>query len=242
MSSLNTNSTVAQWVAENPQTAAIFEELQIDYCCGGGISLSEACEQLQVDVNEVLSRLREAIDDPGQTSTENWVTAPLRELCDHIEATHHAYLRKELPRLTGCIEKVVNAHGANHPYLEQLQHVVGSLRAELELHMMKEERILFPAIRQMEQASTQTQFPFGSVANPIHMMEDEHEHAGTALARIRELTGGYQLPQDACPTFSVMMDSLQCLEGDLHRHIHKENFVLFPRAQQLESSMASSLG
>ncbi len=238
MSTLNAKSTVAQWVSENPQTAKVFEELQIDYCCGGGIALAEACEKKQLDANEVLSHLQQIAGDPSHESRENWLEVRLGELCDHIETTHHAYLRNELPRLAKLIGKVVDAHGASHPGLRQLQQVFSELRAELEPHMMKEERILFPAIRQLEEATAQPSFPFGTVVNPISMMEHEHDAAGNALARIRDVTNGFQPPDDACNTYRIMLDALQRLGRDLQRHIHKENFILFPKARKLESSLS----
>ena len=240
MQSLDTQSTVAQWVAEHPQTSRLFEQLKIDYCCGGSIALAEACEKQKLNADEVLAQLTDCVADPQQEPVENWQTASLGALCDHIEQTHHAYLRQELPRLTGLVDKVNNAHGANHPKLAQLQQVFAELRSELEPHMFKEEQILFPAIRQLEAAATQPSFPFGTVANPIRMMEHEHDNAGGALSRIRELTDDFVPPDDACNTYRVMLDSLHQLEQDLHQHIHKENNILFPRAQELESSLSNA--
>ena len=239
MSTLNANSTVAQWVAEYPQTARVFEQFKIDYCCGGGNSLGDACAKKKLDANDIIAQLTEVVADPQHDSAENWLNAPLMELCDHIESTHHAYLREELPRLTGLVEKVVNAHASKHAELVDLGQVFAELRAELEPHMFKEEQVLFPAIRQLEQAASRPRFPFGTVANPIRMMEHEHDTAGNALSRIRELTNDFMPPEGACNTYRVMLDTLQRLEIDLHQHIHKENFILFLRAQELESSMAA---
>ena len=236
MSTLSTSSTVAEWVAEHPQTARVFEELQIDYCCGGGIALGEVCGKKEIDANNVVARLMELVANARHEPTENWLESPLTNLCDHIEETHHAYLREELPRLSGLVDKVVNAHGSKRPELVDLKQVFAALRAELEPHMFKEEQILFPAIRKMEDAANRPSFPFGTVANPIRMMEHEHDAAGNALAQIRELTDGFEPPEGACNTYRVMLDSLRRLEGDLHQHIHKENFILFPRSQKLEAS------
>ena len=127
MTMLDTNSTVAQWVSEYPQTARVFEELQIDYCCGGGRTLSQACETKQLDANTVMAQLARAVADPQQETTENWLDAELADLCDHIQETHHTYLREELPRLTGLVDKVVAAHGENHPELPELQQVFAAL-------------------------------------------------------------------------------------------------------------------
>ena len=237
MSTLDANSTVAAWVCEHPQTARVFEELQIDYCCGGGMALTDACTKQQLDVESVVSRLTQAIAAPPRESTENWTQAGLKDLCEHIQSTHHTYLRDELPRLTRLIDKVVAAHGEEHPELNELRKVFDLMHAELELHMHKEERILFPAIGQMEHAASLPSFPFGTVANPIRMMEHEHDAAGEALARMRELTGGYQSPADACSAYREMLDSLRQLEQDMHQHVHKENNILFPRAEKLEAAL-----
>jgi regulator of cell morphogenesis and NO signaling len=129
-------------------------------------------------------------------------------------------------------------HGENHPELHQVKQAFAELRAELEPHMFKEERILFPAIRMLEQSESPPAFPFGAVANPIRMMELEHDHAGDALERIRTLTGDYRIPEGACNTYRAMLARLQTLEQDMHLHVHKENNILFPRAIELESSPA----
>jgi regulator of cell morphogenesis and NO signaling len=241
MSTLDTNSTVAQWVSEYPQTAPVFEELQIDYCCGGNIVLAEACGSRQLDPNAIVAKLARTVADPMQEPADNWTESALADLCEHIQTTHHAYLRQELPRLSGLVDKVLAAHGGKHPELKELQQVFASLRAELEPHMFKEEQILFPAIRQMERTASQPNFPFGTVANPIRMMEHEHEAAGNALGRIRELTNGFLPPEGACNTYRVMLDALAQLEHDTHQHIHKENNILFPRAQQLEASLTQPM-
>ena len=240
MTTLDTNSTVAQWVSEFPQTSRLFEQLQIDYCCGGNVVLGEACQRQRLDAEDIVVQLTQFAADPQHEAAENWLQSGLSNLCNHIEQTHHEYLRQELPRLTDLVDKVVKAHGEHHPKLRELQRVFAALRNELEPHMFKEEQILFPAIRQLEAAANRPSFPFGTVANPIRMMEHEHDNAGSALASLRELTDEFRPPKDACNTYRVMLDSLDQLEKDLHQHIHKENNILFPRAQALESSLNST--
>lgn len=235
MSQVNLNSSVGSWVAAYPQVSRIFESLQIDYCCGGERSLEQACRDRGLDPREIVQQFEQAISDDGP-SPENWLDAPLAELCDHIEQTHHAYLKRELPRLAELVAKVAQAHAENHPELTTIQQVFASLRAELEPHMFKEEHILFPAIRKMEQSSGDPRFPFGSVANPIRMMEYEHDNAGAGLERIHSLTGGYAVAPDACNSYRAMLDGLRQLEQDMHQHVHKENNILFPRAIQLEAA------
>jgi regulator of cell morphogenesis and NO signaling len=235
MTQVNLKTSVGQWVAEHPRTSRVFESLQIDYCCGGGKSLEQACLDKTLDPPQVVGELEQAIAG-DEESSEDWLNAPLTELCDHIEETHHAYLKIELPRLTEMISKVVNAHSQSHAELPKLQQVFAELRAELEPHMFKEERILFPAIRQLEQSAESPSFPFGTVANPIGMMEHEHDNAGDALSQIRTMTSDYEVPVDACNTYRAMLDGLRELESNMHQHVHKENNILFPRAIELEGT------
>ena len=237
MTDFNLNTGVGNWVARHPQTSRIFESLQIDYCCGGEKSLEQACQDRQLDPQQVVQQLEQAINVADEP-TDNWLNAPLTDLCDHIERTHHAYLKRELPRLTEMISKVVNAHSESHAELPKLGKVFAELRAELEPHMMKEERILFPAIRLLEQSSQPISFPFGTVANPIGMMEHEHDNAGQALAQLRTITSDYEVPVDACNTYRAMLDGLLELEANMHQHVHKENNILFPRALKSEETHA----
>jgi regulator of cell morphogenesis and NO signaling len=234
MTILNLSSPVGDWVSEHPRTSRIFEELHIDYCCGGRTPLEEACRERSLDPKDVEARLLESMGLFEDVPSEMWNTAPLKDLCDHIEQTHHAYLRTELPRLSKMVKKVAAVHGDRHQYLLQLEKVFEGFRAELETHMFKEEAVLFPAIRELESESGAAQFPFGSVANPIRVMEHEHDDAGQALAKMRELTNHYQPPEGACNTFRAMLDGLRELERDMHHHVHKENNILFPRAKELE--------
>jgi regulator of cell morphogenesis and NO signaling len=233
MSALELVTEVGQWVAERPATSRVFEAFGIDYCCGGKVSLEKACAERKINPNDVLAQLRTAATDTAR-SGESWLNAPLADLCDHIEQTHHAYLKTELPRLTAMIGKVVRAHGAHHPEMIQVQEVFADLRAEMEPHMFKEEQILFPAIRRLEQSATPLAFPFGTLQNPIRMMEQEHDNAGDCLKRLRELTADFGVPDDACNTYRALLDGLHTLEQDLHLHVHKENSILFPRAIERE--------
>ena len=239
MTVLDQLSSVGEWVAEYPQSARIFEERQIDYCCGGGKPLVEACQLRGIDVSEVSEQLQHAIAAP-EDSEPVLTDVPLTELCEHIEATHHAYLKDELPRLTQLVEKVARVHGDRHPELLKLRDAYAALRAELEPHLLKEERILFPAIRALERQTPTPQFPFGSVSNPVRMMEHEHDNAGEVLRQIRQLTNDFEIHDDVCNTWRVMLESLRSLEADMHQHIHKENNILFPRAEQLHSSRSST--
>jgi regulator of cell morphogenesis and NO signaling len=240
MSQIRLDATVGQCVSDHPNTSRVFEALRIDYCCGGGKSLGQTCSERQLDPQEVLDRLAQAVATTNGTQSQRWADAPLSELCDHIEQTHHHYLKGELPRLQQLITKLVTAHGRNHPELADVQRAFADLQAELTPHMFKEELILFPAIRCLEQAAAAPSFPFGTIANPIRMMELEHDTAGVALKRMRSATEDYAVPPDACNTYRAVLDGIARLENDMHQHVHKENNILFPRAIERERARASS--
>ena len=235
MLTLDPNQTVGDFVRERPGRARVFENLKIDYCCGGKLSLTRACEKRGIDVNDVLQTIQACDSSDDACSDVNPDGMTLTELADHIEQTHHAYLKEELPRLQWMTEKVARVHGDKEPRLLQTRAAFVALKNELEPHMMKEERILFPILRQLEKATTPTELHCGSVANPIRQMEHEHDQAGDALAILRESTDNYTPPQWACNTYRSMLDSLARLEADMHQHVHKENNVLFPKALALEN-------
>ena len=235
---LHTSVTVADIAAGSLPAVRVFERLGIDYCCGGKRPLAEVCREKGLDVGAVQREL-DAAGRASEAEGRDWTTAPLRDLVDHIVGTHHAYLRREFQPLGDRLEKVYRVYNERYgPTLVGLPEVFDALRSELEMHMFKEERILFPAIVAAESAMSSgaplLRTPFGPLANPIGMMEAEHESAGQALARIRAITGNFAIPDYACVTYRALMSGLQELEQDLHLHIHLENNILFPRATALE--------
>ncbi len=236
MSQFNLDRTVGQLVAERPSRSRIFEQFGIDYCCGGKKPLEEACRDRQLPVSQVVAALTAADQAPAGDEID-WTRRPMGELADHIVGTHHVYLKHELPRLEYLVRRVLTAHGANHPELSQVEQVFAGLRQELESHMMKEERVLFPMIKQLEHSSVLPDFHCGSVGAPITVMEYEHDNAGQALAHLRTLTRDYTPPPDICNTYRAMLSGLAELETDMHRHIHKENNILFPAAAAREREL-----
>lgn len=236
---LKLTDSVGAWVTEYPATSRVFEQHRIDYCCGGNRPLEEACWSQQVDALALLGELHDAVANNANQADDDFSSKSLTEMCDAIEATHHEYLKHELPRLTQLVEKVVSVHGDQHDWLARLGTSFQRLRDELNPHMLKEEQVLFPAIRTIEQSGAVPSFPFGSVDNPIRMMEHEHDVAGQALRDIREASSDFTLPDSGCNTFRAMLDGLRELESDLHRHIHKENNVLFPRASELAAELST---
>ncbi len=236
--------TVRELALENPDATRVFEKLGIDYCCGGNKSLDEACRAANLQVNEVLSSLeaaKQATQDAHDAANgHNWQAEPLAALIAHIKSTHHKYVREETSRLAPLFEKVCAVHGKNHAELFDIRDSFRALSDELRLHLMKEEMVLFPYIVRMEESITEhtsvLPAPFGSVANPISMMTEEHEAAGNALRFIRQASGGYTAPADGCVSYKTLYQALSAFEADLHQHIHLENNVLFPRAAALEGA------
>ncbi len=211
MNPIEPNLTVGEMVREKPSRSRVFAQFGIDFCCGGKVSLARACEKRGLTLERVLARLGESDALSNDDTLIDADTMSLTELCDHIEATHHAYLKEELPRLDQMTEKVARVHGDKEPKLVDVRQVFIELRAELEPHM-----------------------------NPIRQMEQEHDHAGDALARIRTATDGFVPPPWACNTYRGMLDGLRQLEENMHQHVHKENNVMFPKATELEARLASS--
>ena len=173
-------------------------------------------------------------ESPPEEVDQIFTSMPLDKLADHIEATHHAHLLNELPRLQRMASRVAKVHGDKDERLRELEGVVRGLVVELLNHMMKEEQILFPIIRQMVTSNESVSMPCGSLSGPINQMEAEHDNAGDALETIKILTDNYTPPHDACNTYRALFDGLREFELDMHLHIHKENSILFPKALELE--------
>jgi regulator of cell morphogenesis and NO signaling len=225
---LDLNMTVGQLVAERSGRARIFERLGIDYCCGGRVPLARACTAKGLDAESVLRELEACDRQAGATATDEWLPSSMAELADYIVATHHAFLRRELPRLTALAGKVADAHGERRPELRELRDVLSALREELEAHSEEEERVVFPRIKRMEADAGRSRLAPDDVSGMIRDLEREHEGAGASLARMRDLTGGYAQPADACNTYRALLGGLAELELDMHQHVHRENNILFP--------------
>jgi len=215
------STPVGQIAAEQPLATRVFARHDIDFCCAGGTPLAEACAQHDLDPARVLEEIRHETEH-GTPAERDWKDASLAEIIDHILEAYHAPLREELPRLDGMARKVLSVHGDKEPeMLEGIVETLAELREELESHMMKEERILFPMIKAGQGAQA---------LGPVQVMEAEHASAGAALARLRLLTGGYRVPEDACATWTALWHGLAAFEQAMHQHIHLENNILFPRA------------
>lgn len=234
---LSTNKTVGELALEVPAAMRVFEKLGIDYCCGGKRSLGEACSVAGVKPEDVELELSTA--SQLEREAPNLSTATLAELIDHIVGKHHSFTRLELDRLNALLKKVCMAYGESHRELWEIQTLFDELTADLEVHMRKEEQVLFPYVIRTEASVQQSlplvHAPFGTVANPVRMMMMEHDRAGELLKQIRALSGNYVPPADACMSYQTLYNALEALEKDLHQHIHLENNILFPRAVEMEA-------
>ncbi len=222
---------VSKIVVQNYKTAQVFSAHGIDFCCNGGIPLEQACQQQNIDLQLIIKEIKQVLATP---EAENFAVMPLDELVRHIEKAHHAYVRNAVPALTAYLTKLCRVHGERHPELFEIKDLFDQTAKELTQHMAKEEQILFPYIQALT-ASLRGNFPlspphFGHLQNPISMMEAEHQTEGTRFKTIAALTDGYTPPKDACQTYRVAFSVLEEFEMDLHKHIHLENNILFPKA------------
>jgi regulator of cell morphogenesis and NO signaling len=235
--------TLGQIAARDLRKVEIFKKYGLDFCCGGKQTVKEACEKKGLDLQKIEAELMMVSSNP--------VTRPLpynewtpEFLCDFIVNTHHRYVSKTLPDLLGYAKKVSRVHGEHHPELLRIYQLVQEINEEMTTHMMKEEKILFPFIKKLFSTTQNHQplqaAPFGTVQNPVAMMESEHEDVGGKMAEIRLLTSNYALPEGACGSYSVLYRLLLEFEEDLHIHVHLENNILFPRAIALEKEIFSA--
>ncbi len=241
MNNLQTR-TVAELVTENIKTAHVFKKYGIDFCCGGGITIQKACEKANVNLSDLENDLIHV--ENAVKSGHNYNAWPLDFLTDHIINIHHAYVAESVPLLLQYGDRVVKVHGHHYTELAEIQDLLIQVAGELSAHMKKEELILFPFIKKLVKAEiNEGEVPeahFGSVDNPIKMMETEHEEAGELLRTIAKLSNNYTPPPGACNTYRAFYAKLDEFEQDLHQHIHLENNILFPKTLELEKKLRNN--
>jgi len=230
-------------VSRNSHAADIFDNFGMDYCCQGGLSLEEACRKKGVAVEDMVKILENLSNHPEKETIafDNW---PLDLLIDYIEKKHHRYVETNIPVIKAYLDKVVRVHGKRHPALVEVRNLFYTSAGELTKHMKKEELMLFPFVRKMVRLALEgksiEQWPlFHTVRNPVNAMLQEHDAEGSRFEKIRELTKGYQPPEDACLTYRTTLAKLAVFEKDLHRHVHLENHILFPKALELEKKLSA---
>lgn len=231
--------TLSQIVNSNFRAASVFEKYNLDFCCGGSILVNEACKKKGLDSSMIFNELQLLENSNSQTNKfDGW---SLDFMIDYIINNHHAYITKMIPVLAAHTQKVASVHGKNHPEMIEAANSFERIYKDLKQHMMKEEQILFPFIKRLVIAKTngiKVEKPyFGSIKNPIKMMEAEHQSAGDEMNEIRKLTNNYFIPEDACNTFTVTMQELKEFEEDLHKHVYLENYILFPKSVSLEAEL-----
>ena len=236
----NEETKVKDVALSNSAARQILEDAGLDYCCGGGKSLHEACLHADVPAEQILNRLRE--NSKHVSSDEaNWTSAPLSDLTRHIFERHHRYVREAIPRIRTLLDKVGAKHGERHPEITGIQTLFIEVGQEMIMHMQKEEQILFPYIDALARArsahgSVEPPF-FQTVRNPIQAMMKEHDAAGELVKQIRKASSEYTAPADACTSYKALYQDLREFEADLHQHVHLENNILFPRAVEMETTV-----
>jgi regulator of cell morphogenesis and NO signaling len=239
--SISALSNIGQIVADNYRFASVFKSAGIDFCCNGNRTIAEACEKKKMNVDELLQKLHDAGTSTSQGNDIDFKTWPLDLMIDYIIKKHHRYVEKKIVEITPYLKRVITVHGEHHPELLEIGELFFQSAEDLTSHMQKEEGMLFPFIKNMvnaeENGESLAQAGFGSVENPIAMMHHEHDAEGERFRLISELSDGYTPPEDACNTYRVTFALLEEFEDDLHRHIHLENNILFPRAIQLEKQI-----
>lgn len=233
--------TIGETVAEDYRAAAVFKSYGIDFCCNGDRSVQEACIAKGISAEEVMDTILEVTSSEVGKGSEDFNSWPLDLLIDYIEKRHHVYVEKAITELKPYLKKVAKIHGTDHPELIEIQELFLASADDLVQHMKKEELVLFPFIRRMvasESENRSVPIPnFGSVENPVNRMKDEHDNEGNRFRSISALSAGYALPEGACNSYRVTYSLLKEFEDDLHRHIHLENNILFPKAIELEKRL-----
>ncbi len=232
------NKSIAEFVKENQNASKVFDKYGIDYCCGGKMNFKEYCVKKNLDPILIINEIDTDLDYKGQISFKDINKWPADLICDYIEKTHHRYLKEFFEIVETKMEKLINKHGFKHPELIEIRNIIKSAQYELLMHLKKEELILFPAIKKIVTADfnnlPKEDFPFGSIANPINAMENEHNHEGERLELLKKLTNNFTPPDDACQTYQSVYRILKEFYDDMHKHVYIENHILFPKVLSLE--------
>ncbi len=234
--------SLGEIVSRNYRTAEVFSRFNLDFCCNGNRKIEDACKEGGVDPTEVIESLKALDMDKGDDLNFNeW---PVDTLVDHIQKRHHAYVEEKTPLIRQYLEKICNVHGNRHPELLKIREIFNEVGGELAVHMKKEELMVFPYIRKMARAHAEGAAVnppvFGTINSPVDHLKADHAEEGEKVARIAELSNSFIAPDDACTTYRVTFQMLAEFRDDLHRHIHLENNIVFPKAVRLEAELAAS--
>lgn len=226
------NQKIGDIVVKFPRAMEILKKYKIDFCCGGDRPLEEAIKEQSLNGQEMISEINEDYNKYviEETKDRDWTKESYSKLIEYVVNTHHGYLNETLPRLSELTTKILRVHGVNHPELAEVHKLLHSLKMELEQHLIKEEEIVFPMIVQYESAGNKEILK--NAVEKIIELEGEHEGAGFILKKLREITGNYQVPKDACSSYKMTYKILQEVEDDTFKHIHLENNIMFPRLME----------
>jgi len=231
------NKTIAEIVSDDISTASVFKKYQLDFCCGGGKTISKACENKNIDVKDVLRDLENMHVDNSNPNL-NFKDWKLDFLIDYIINIHHTYVKDNVNIINEFAQKVATVHGHHNAETIKIANLFATLSDELLSHLQKEEEILFPAIKEMIKNSN-SNFQFGSIENPVKMMEHEHDNAGDVIKTIQQLSNNFTPPDYACNTYKALYHKLEEFTNDLFQHIHLENNILFKKVRELEGQLNS---
>jgi regulator of cell morphogenesis and NO signaling len=239
----NAEKTIGEFVAEDYRTAEVFEKYGIDFCCGGKVVLSTVCREKGIDLDDILREIAVAGSAPLGRS-HDYAAWDLSFLSDYIVNVHHAYLWENLPQIAAYVHKVAQVHGTNHPEVIEIAAIFDRIATDLDAHLRVEEEVLFPTIRKVEAAGKTGAVPdpkdLDTIGVSLEKLIREHDKVGEAVHAIRRLSNDYALPSDACNTFMVTYQKLKEFEDDLHKHVHLENNILFPKAARRQDATACS--
>lgn len=228
--------TVGAVVAKDYRAAAVLEKYGLDFCCGGNVPLENACREKGIDLDRLRREIAEATTQPLDRG-QNYDAWDLPFLSDFIVNTHHVYLRENIPSIAAYTRKIAEVHGDRHPEVVEIASIFAKVAAEMELHLKKEEEELFPAVRRLfelrKQGGEAEEKQAAELERVISELGHEHDAVGAAVHEIRRLANDYEVPGDVCNTFMVTYQKLREFEDDLHRHVHLENNILFPKAARL---------
>jgi regulator of cell morphogenesis and NO signaling len=237
---VDTTQTVAEIARRYPAATAVFDALGIDSCCMGNAALADVCEKKNISLNLVLSDLSSTLVTRPTETDGHWMTCPLAELSAYIVAQHHEHAKRELPRLMALAAKVQSRQSQLHPELNKIRELVDAMGSDMIVHMLKEEQVLFPRLKLVEESAQAGIAPqpafFGALINPIRHMMSDHDDTSELLKSIRALANDYNLPDGACGSYQALYGGLEAMEKDTHQHIHLENDILFPRALEFEKA------
>jgi len=231
--------TIGEFVAEDYRTAEVFEKYGIDFCCGGKVALSAVCREKGIDLDEILREIASAGSTPLDRS-HDYAAWDLSFLSDYIVNVHHAYLWENLPQIAAYVHKVAEVHGVNHPEVMEIATIFDRIAADMDSHLREEEEVLFPTIRKVEADGKTGAVPdskdLDTISVSLEKLIREHDEVGEAIHAIRRLANDYTLPSDACNTYMVTYQKLREFEDDLHKHVHLENNILFPKAKRCKDT------